>query len=139
MAALQKGHLVRERYSTTTRRLPVAASTVIWEGAMVALSGSGSAAVAVPASASNTLKIVGVAMANADNRLGVDGAQSVETKVGIFLFDNAAADPIALGDIGANAYVVDDHTVARTSNSNARPVAGVIYDVEAAGVWVRFS
>lgn len=139
MAALQKGHLVRERATTTTRRLPVAASTVCWEGGMVALSGAGAAAVAVPASASSSLKVMGVATGNADNRLGVDGAASVETKIGTFLMDNSATDPIALGDIGANAYVVDDHTVAKTSNAGARPVAGVIFDVEANGVWVRFS
>lgn len=139
MAALQKAHLIRERYSSTMRRLPVAASTVCWSGGMVALSGSGANAVAVPASAANTLKVVGVADGNADNRQGAAGAVSVEAKLGTFLFDNDPNDPIAIGDITAACYVTDDHTVRKTSNSGAAPQAGTIFDVESSGVWVKFA
>jgi hypothetical protein len=139
MAALQKAHLIRERMSTLLRRLPVAASTVCWSGGIVALSGSGANAVAVPASANNALKVVGVADSNADNRQGAAGAISVDVKLGTFLFDNDPNDPIAIGDIDAACYVTDDHTVSKTSNSGAKPRAGTIFDVETSGVWVKFA
>ncbi len=57
---------------------------------------------------------------------------------GCFRFANsAAADLIALADIGADCYVVDDQTVAKTSASNTRSIAGKVRDVDAAGVWVE--
>ncbi|MBG0809858.1 hypothetical protein IY145_10755 [Methylosinus sp. H3A] len=139
MAALQKGHLIRERATTTTRAFPVAAATVCWEGGMVALSGSGANAVATPGAANNALKIVGMAEGNADNRLGVAGDKKVKTKIGTFLLDNDPSDPIAIGDVGAACYASDDHTVAKTSNSGAKPQAGTIFDVESSGVWVKFA
>lgn len=43
---------------------------------------------------------------------------------------------IVAADIGASAFVVDAETVAKTSDTNARPKAGMIRNVDASGVWV---
>ena len=46
------------------------------------------------------------------------------------------ADLITTADIGADCYVVDDQTVAKTNGGGQRSVAGKIFDVDAQGVWV---
>lgn len=53
-------------------------------------------------------------------------------------FEQHLLDAIALADIGSDCYIVDDQTVAKTSGSATRSVAGKIFDVDAAGVWVNF-
>jgi hypothetical protein len=116
---------------------PVAANTVIFAGAQVALlTASG---FAVPAGTPNSGAAVGVAQDTADNTGGVDGAINVDARKGAFRFDNsAAADQITRTSIGSNCYIVDDHTVAKTDNSGARKVAGLVVDVDSAGVWVKY-
>lgn len=118
------------------REPPMQGSTLIYQGAMVALNTSGRA---VPAAATATLKVIGRAAERADNSAGGHAARRVRVERGIFRYGNSASsDLIAVKDIGANCYVVDDETVALTDNSSARPVAGRIYDVDALGVWVEF-
>ena len=114
----------------------VAATTKIYVGSIVALNTSGDA---VPASAVAAQRTRGVAQETVDNTAGVAGAKTVPIRRGVFRFKNSASgDLIARADIGNSCYVVDDETVAKTSNSSARPIAGVIRDVDAAGVWVEF-
>lgn len=146
MSALAAPRIVKQLASATRRLFPVAANTVIWEGAMVALSGSGSSAVAVPASANSALKIVGVATGdnnlayNGNNLGGAAGAVQVAAEIGVFLMNNSSTDPVALGDIGASVYAADDNTVSKTSNSGAQPVAGVLFNLDpSGGVWVKFA
>jgi hypothetical protein len=144
MTALTASRLVRELATATTRRLPVAANTNIYEGGMVALSGSGSSAVAVPASANAALKVVGIALADQLNNPGVAGALSVDAKVGFFLMNNSSTDPVAIGDIGATVYAQDDNTISKTgapaSGSPTQPVAGTLFNIDAASgaAWVKF-
>lgn len=58
-------------------------------------------------------------------------------KSGIFKWGNSAAgDAIANDDIGKVCYIVDDQTVALTSNTNTRSPAGMIVAVDSDGVWV---
>lgn len=117
--------------------LPVAAATLIYQGAIICI---GAAGLGVPGHAAADLKTVGVARSRADNRQGADGAIAVEAEKGWFRFDNSAgADAIAAADIGSTAYVADDHTVAKTSGGATRPTAGTIKDVDALGVWVDFN
>ena len=137
MAALSAPRLAAER-TPRRRRLPVAGAVAIWQGAMVALSG----AVAVPASANPALRMLGVAEATADNRLGASGALSIDVSNGCWAFDNDAVDPVTLADLGNPCFASDDHTVSRTAGvvngSATKPQAGVVFDVDDAGVWVRF-
>lgn len=118
------------------RSIPVAASTLIYAGAIVMVNASGLATKGVTGTA---LTAAGVAEARADNSAGIASAINVRVRRGIFCFDNSAsADAIAEKDIGATVYVVDDHTVALTSNSAARSAAGTVFEVDADGVWVEF-
>ena len=115
---------------------PVAATTRIWGGSIVCINAGG---YAVPGATATTLKAVGVAEGRADNSAGVAGAIRVRCRKGPHLFANsAAADAIALADVGADCFIVDDQTVAKTNGSNTRSVAGKVFDVDADGVWVDF-
>lgn len=137
MAALTADRIATVQRHGGIREPGVKANAVIWQGAMAAIDAAG---LAVPAAAVAAHKVIGVAKGRADNTGGADGAVRVRAEAGIFrLANSAAADAIALTDIGAPAYVVDDQTVAKTSNSGVRPVAGTIFDVDAQGVWVRFA
>lgn len=137
MAALTADRLATVQRHGSIREPAVKGATVIWQGAMTAIDAAG---LAVPAGAVAAHKVIGVAKSRADNRSGADGDVRVRAEPGIYRFGNSASsDLIALTDIGAPAYVVDDQTVAKTSSSGARPVAGTIFDVDAQGVWVRFA
>lgn len=114
---------------------PVAASTLIYAGAIVCINAS---SLATKGAVSTALKCVGVAQATADNSAGAASAMRVKVRRGCFRFANSAsADAIALADVGADCYIVDDQTVAKTNGSASRSVAGKIRDVDADGVWVE--
>lgn len=116
---------------------PVAAATRIFAGAMVAINASG---YAVPGATATTLKAAGVAEHRADNTGGADGDIRVRLRKSVHCFGNsAAADAIALTDIGSPCYIVDDQTVAKTDGGGTRSAAGTVFDVDAAGVWVKFA
>jgi len=114
--------------------MPVAAAAHVYAGGLAAINSSG---YVVPASADATLTVVGRIEEEVDNSSGANGALGVYIRRGMFRFANSSStDAITLADIGAPAYVVDDQTVAKTSNSWARPVAGEVMFVDDDGVWV---
>lgn len=114
---------------------PVAAATTIFAGALVALNAAGNA---VRGGTASSGAARGVAIARADNSGGAAGDISVESERGTFRLKNSAAgDLITRAHIGQPAYIVDDETVALTSNGATRSVAGRIADVDANGVWVE--
>lgn len=118
---------------------PVAAATKILAGAIVCAQ-TGAAYVTKGATAT-TLRGIGVAEETADNTAGAAGAINVLVRNdGWFRFANSAAgDAITLADVGADCYIVDDQTVAKTSGTNTRSVAGKVRDVDATGVWIEFA
>lgn len=125
--------LIQDR--TTARRAGnqysdlLAANTVIYAGAMYALDDTGNAK---PATADGG-RARAVAQARADQ---ARGDEFVHGETGVFLFGNSAADKeITRADIGKNAFIADDQTVAKTGNASA--IAGVVVDVDDDGVWVR--
>ncbi|WP_339844308.1 hypothetical protein [uncultured Halopseudomonas sp.] len=114
---------------------PVAAATRIFAGSLVCLNAAG---FAVPGATATTLTARGRAEEQVDNRDGAAGDLKVETRRGVFRFDNsAAADEITRADILSECYIVDDQTVAKTDGTSTRSVAGIIQDVDEAGVWVE--
>ncbi|MDE1917663.1 MAG: hypothetical protein KGJ57_18210 [Sphingomonadales bacterium] len=120
----------------TDRSVPLAAGVKAFAGGMAQVDANG---YAVPASATAANMTIGRFEATVDNTGGADGAVSGKVRRGIFRYNNSAnADLITKASIEKPCYVVDDQTVALTSNSNARPVAGTIFDVDAQGVWVEF-
>ena len=133
MAALTSGRLTKSR-SGDRRNFPAAAGARLFTGGLAALTAAG---FLVAASADASLKVVGRSEGDVDNADGADGDIRGETELGIFAYDNSsAADEIQISDIGSDAYVVDDQTVALTDGGGTRPVAGKIHDVDAAGVWI---
>lgn len=136
MAALSAGRNTPAR-SGDMSQPPVKAATTIYAGALVAVDANG---LAVPGSTATTLKGLGRAEQTVDNSAGASGDLNVRVGRGIYRFDNSAdADAITLSDVGADCYIVDDHTVALTNGTNTRSVAGTIHDVDDQGVWVKFS
>lgn len=75
-----------------------------------------------------------------DNSAGADGDLIVRIRrKKAFLFANsAAADEIAQADVGADCYIVDNQTVAKTDGAASRSVAGEVVGIETNGVWVEF-
>ncbi|MDM9647745.1 hypothetical protein [Rhizobium sp. S163] len=111
---------------------PVKGATTILQGAIVVMD----AGLAVPGKTAVGLVVLGVADQGVNNA-GADGAKKVTTERGVFKVFNLPADPILAGDVGKDAYLVDDQTVAKTNGGNTRSVAGKIINVDADGVFVR--
>jgi hypothetical protein len=110
--------------------IPVKAGVHIFAGALVVLS-SGYAA---PGSTATGLIAVGRAEEEVDNTNGSNGTLSVHVRQGVFSYDNSSAgDLIGQGQRGTDCYVVDDHTLAATSNSSARSRAGKVIDINPDG------
>ncbi len=116
------------------RQFPVAANAVIQQGAQVMLQAG---YVAPGATATGCLGL-GMAEETVSNLGGAAGAVSAEVRNGVFCFDNSVSDPVALSQVGQNCYIVDDHTVAATNGSATRSVAGLVYNVDSSGVWVKY-
>jgi hypothetical protein len=114
--------------------LPVAAATKIWAGALVVLA----AGYAKGGVNGVGLIAVGRAEEQVDNNAGADGELTVRVKRGVFRYANSGGgDAIAAAQIGSVCYIVDDQTVAKTSDTGARSRAGRVVDVDAQGVWVE--
>ncbi len=135
MSALTEGRNTSAR-DGDTRNFGLAAAAVIYPGALAALDASGNL---VPGSTATTLTAVGRAESLVDNTAGAAGDLDCDVRIGVFKYANSTAgDLIAAADIGANCFIVDDQTVAKTDGTGTRSVAGKIYDVDAQGVWVQF-
>jgi hypothetical protein len=117
------------------KSLPVAASTTIYGGAIVAINQSG---YAVPASADPSLFVVGVALAAADNSAGSAGAISVAIERGVFSFNNSSStSTLTDADIGRVCYAADDNTVARITAIGTLPPVGKCMGLDGSDVLVE--
>ena len=97
------------------RTFGLAADAVIYAGALVARNASGNL---VPASASTTISIVGVAKSAANNTGGSAGALEVEVDTCIAKF--AKSGTINAGSEGLQLYAADDQTVSLTNGGTAQ-------------------
>jgi hypothetical protein len=124
------------RINPTRRHFPMGAAKKVYLGGIVVLASAGNA----EAGSTATGKVaVGRAAETVDNSAGSAGDLGVEVEIGTFQYANSAsADLITTAQIGSNCYIVDDQTVAKTDASGTRSVGGVIFDVDANGVWVTF-
>jgi hypothetical protein len=113
--------------------LPQAATKIIYEGALVVLNSSG---YAEPGTAATGKIAAGVAhfVVNADSQNSTgfaDGALKLRVRQGAFWFKNSSSgDAIAQSEVGKYCWIVDDETVAKTSNSAARSKAGIVLAVD---------
>lgn len=99
------------------------AAGTIYAGALAAVNASGKA---VAASDAAGLKVIGCAQ-----NAAAEG-ENVTVEEGCFAFDGSG---ISNADIGRTVYVSDDHTVSLAAGTYG-VVAGVVYDVDAEGVWI---
>lgn len=112
----------------------IAASTLIPGGALVTVTSGGAAGYAKNAATATTELVLGVAIKTYDNSSGAAAAMKVGYECGDFEFENsAAADLIDIGDVGANVYIVDNNTVALTSGTSTRSIAGKLVAMSPAG------
>jgi hypothetical protein len=130
MPALSAARLIEEKEGIHSTA-PVKGSTTIFQGALVVMA----AGLAVPGSTATGLTVLGVAVETVVND-GDDGDASITTKRGTFRFHNLGADAVTAAEIGQDCFIVDDQTVAKTSATDTRSVAGKVIDVDANGVWV---
>lgn len=115
--------------------LPVAASTHIYQGSIVALNSAG---YLVPASADASLHIVGVAQVEADNSPGAAGDIDCSVERGAFYFANGSSTAaIVEGDIGRVVYAADDQTLSRINTSGTLPAIGKVLGVDDSKVIVE--
>jgi hypothetical protein len=129
--------LTRDRNTPTrlgqVQVYPVAANTVIYAGALVALDASGNA---VPGSTAATLKAAGRAEENVVNNPGAAGAKFINVRRGVFKYANSATDAVTAAHLLGVCYIEDDQTVAATDGGATRSPAGRVLEIETDGVWV---
>ena len=76
--------------------------------------------------------------AGIDNSSGAAGALTAAVRRGCFPFVNSSAgDAIAQANVGQPCYIVDEQTVALTDGNGTRSYAGIVMQVDSAGVWVE--
>lgn len=120
-------------------RFPVAASVLIYSGALVVVNASG---YAKPGVTGTDLRAVGIASLDpaegyVDNSSGADGDLNVVVYSGIYAFKNSAGvDEITTAELGQTVYIVDDQTVAKMSAANTRSPAGTVRMIEDGLIYV---
>jgi len=114
---------------------PVAGAKKIYAGALVARDAGG---FATPGATATGLLGMGRAESPADNTSGADGDMAVAIRKGVFRFANDPTDTVTRTHMGQACYMVDDQSVACNDGTGTRSVAGVVFDVDAEGVWVKF-
>lgn len=112
------------------RSYPVAASTQIYKGALVAIDSDG---FLIPGANTAGIQIVGVADENVDNNPGSDGDKDCRViSDRAFLFTASDITQAMLGDM---MFCVDDNTIDDAA-SNSIPVGRLVEFVSATSGWV---
>lgn len=126
-----------QRMSGHRRALPLEANAKVFGGGIACVNAAGRLTRGITATG---LRCVGVALQLYDNTGGAAAAITGEAERGVFgpFANSASTDQITNADIGADCFIVDDQTVAKTNGTNTRSVAGKVYLVDAQGVWVDF-
>lgn len=116
---------------------PVLADAVIYKGAIIVLTAAG---YAKPAVVGTGLLAVGIAKESVDATGLSSGDVAIEVEEMICGCENSAGgDEITAAELGEIVYLVDDQTVAKTSNGGTRSVAGLARMIEGGKVFVEFS
>jgi hypothetical protein len=133
MAALTIARNTPER-TGNVYGVPVKAAVKPIQGGIAVLN----AGYAAPGTAALNLVAIGRFEETVDNSAGSNGDLVAQVKRGVFKFGNSSAgDLIAQADVGADCYIVDDQTVAKTNGTSTRSRAGKIVAVDSDGVWVQ--
>ncbi len=128
--ALTKPKPIKSRSGNIYMR-KLKAGTKIYTGALVLLDGG----FAVAGKTATGLIADGVARDMVDNTNGADGDVSVPVEHGMIW--GFLGSGVTEADIGKDAYVIDDDTVAADNGGATRSQAGKIIDVAKGLVWVK--
>lgn len=133
MAALTEDYIAAERQGDIFV-LPMAASTKIYKGGLVALDANSDANDA--ADATGLTMVFGRAEETVDNSSGSAGDKTILVKRGVFAYNNGSA-ALAEDDLGAVCYIEDDNTVG-TDPGSFGVVAGIFLglDPDTSKAWV---
>lgn len=135
MAALTKDRKATAVKGASRRQLGVAAAVKCYRGGLAVKNASG---YVQPGTTATGLKAIGRFVETVDNTTGANGDETAKTEAGVFSYENSAAgDLITIADIGNDAYIVDDQTVAKTDGTATRSIAGEIFDLADGLVWVK--
>ena len=139
MTALSASRVLRrsgsQAVSMRLNSAPVAASTIIYGGSIVAINLAGYGA---PARADPTLFGVGVAVATADNSAGAAADVLVDIERGVFSMNNSSStSALTDNDIGRVCYAADDNTVARITAIGTLPPVGKVMGFDGSDVLVE--
>lgn len=132
MAALTADRPRSHTDPTASDTFPVAASTTIWAGAIVALNTSG---YAIPATDTVGLTVVGIATKKADNSDGSNGEVDVVCDSGQ-LERELAATGLTQAQLGQPVFVSDDQTVTDGSldgGADNNVFVGTLANIPSAG------
>lgn len=109
--------------------MPVAASTTIYQGALVCVNSSG---YLVPAANNTTYECMGVAAESADNSSGSNGDLTVT--VDFNHVERFTGSGITQADVGKSCYVIDDETVGDDAAASKNVHVGTVVQLEATNV-----
>lgn len=138
MAALTKDRNTKSKDIRRSIDVPVAATTTIYAGAMVAVNASG---YLIPASDAAGITTVGVADHAADNSAGANGDIFCRVRKGVFAF-NTAGTVVDQADAFLSVYVSDDNTVEKIAGVTNNIVAGTLDSLDpddATIAWVNIA
>lgn len=134
--------IVTEMKDAELIHVPLKANAVVLNGTFALVDATGHG-VASSIAVATTQKCLGVWDASYDNTGGADGDRlALVRRKKAFLFKNLDSDAVAQADVGATVYVADNQTIAKTHNTNARPIAGTFigFDTQFTDhVWVEIA
>jgi hypothetical protein len=117
------------------REYKIAANVRIFAGSLVVINSVGKAA---PGTTATTHRVcAGRAIKEYNNTGGAADAMTVEVEEGVFKWANLGADAVVAADVGADCFIADDQTVAKTNGTSTRSRAGIVMGVDSDGVWVQ--
>ncbi|NJK43807.1 MAG: hypothetical protein HC933_05565 [Pleurocapsa sp. SU_196_0] len=112
--------------------IPVKANTKIFFGTLVVLDGG----FAAPGRTALNLIVMGRAEETVDNTGGAAGDKSIKVRRGVFKFNQDPGAVSTQANVGTDAFITDDQTIARTNGTNTKSRAGRIMQIDADGVWI---
>ncbi|MEQ1412242.1 hypothetical protein [Acinetobacter indicus] len=134
--------IVTELKDAELIHVPLKANAVVLHGTFALIDATGHG-IASSTAVAGTQKCLGVWDASYDNTGGADADRlGLVRRKKAFLFKNLETDAVAQADLGATVYVADNQTIAKTHNTNARPIAGTFlgFDTQYTDhVWVEIA
>ncbi|MES2596393.1 MAG: hypothetical protein V4662_13695 [Verrucomicrobiota bacterium] len=121
----------------TTIKVPIAATTKILQGTILARNAAG---YAVPGTDVASIVVLGIALEEVDNTAGAAGDLSVNVaRARAFLLKNDGTNPVTVASIGtAGAAVIkDNETVCVAAGATNDIPVGKPIEIAADGVWVE--